>query len=321
MGGVKMSHRSHFTGLATPGRIRRGFTLVELLVVIAIIGILVALLLPAIQAAREAARRTQCTNHLKQIGVAIHNYHDTYNIMPPSYVNNGAEIMWGWGTLILPFMEQQALFDAIDPIRWGGGGGNPVHRADQNENLRVRIPGYRCPSDPMRSPTNPRFTGTGQAGASNYVISEGVAAYDTGARHTANAFADIMDGLSNTILASERDTSQATNNQHAGALWPGRQNSTAAVGFRSVYPPNWRGVNWDNNPTCIRYVIASEHPGGVNIVLCDGATRWMADSVESAFGGNCGDNTSDPVHKFFPTNNTVYQNLFNMRDGNTIGQF
>jgi hypothetical protein len=173
----------------------------------------------------------------------------------------------------------------------------------------------------MRSNTNPRWTGTGAAGASNYVISEGVAAYDTGARHTANAFADVMDGLSNTILASERDTSQAANNQHGGALWPGRQNTTASVGFRSVYPPNWRGVDWDNNPTCIRYVVASEHPGGVNMRALRRGDSLDGGLGRVAFGGNCGDNTSDPVHKFFPTNNTVYQNLFNMRDGNTIGQF
>ena len=316
-----MSHQSRFTNPATPRRLDRGFTLVELLVVIAIIGILVALLLPAIQAAREAARRTQCINHLKQIGVAMHNYHDTYNILPPSYVPSGPDVQWGWGLLILPFMENQALFDEIDPIRWGGGGGNPVHRASQNANLRVRIGSYRCPSDPYRPDTNPYFTGTGPAGASNYVVSEGVAAYDNGARHTANRFSDIVDGLSNTLLASERDTSQTPGNRHTGAIWPGRQNSTSATGFRSLYPPNWRGNNHWNNPTCIRYVIASEHPGGVNAVLCDGATRWLGDSIEAAYGGNCGDSTNDPVHKFFPRNNTVFQNLFNMRDGNSIGQF
>ncbi len=299
----------------------RGFTLVELLVVIAIIGILVALLLPAIQAAREAARRTQCSNHLKQIGLALQNYHDTYQILPPSYVNNGPDIKWGWGLLILPFMENQALFDNIDPIRWGGGGGNAVHRADQNEFLEEKIDSYRCPSDPMSRDTNPYFTGTGPAGASNYVISEGVAAYDTGASHTSHTFADIYDGLSNTILVGERDTSDIPGNEHAGAIWPGRQNSTSSVGFRSLYPPNYRGNDHWNNPGCIRYVLASEHPGGVLSVLCDGSTVWLADSIEAAYGGNCGDNTSDPVHKFFPTNNTVYQNLFNMRDGNSIGEY
>jgi len=309
----------HFTfvnGSTTRLGRRRAFTLVELLVVIAIIGILVALLLPAIQAAREAARRTQCNNHLKQIGIGLQNYHDTYRIFPPSYVNNGPEIMWGWGLLILPQMEHQALYDSIDPVTWGGGGGNPVHRADQNLNLQLKIPGYRCPSDPHRSDTNPYFAATGAGGASNYVISEGVASYDTGIQHTAHTMADIIDGTSNTILVGERDTYQ-----HAGAIWPGRQNSTAAVGFRSIYPPNWRGADHWNSPTCIRYVLSSEHSGGVNVVLCDGTVRWLGDSIEAAYGGNCGDNTTDPVHKFFPTNNFVYQNLFNMRDANSVGKF
>ncbi len=295
-------------------RYYNGFTLVELLVVIAIIGILIALLLPAVQAAREAARRTQCNNNLKQIGLALHNYHDTYKTMPPSYVNNGQEIRWGWGLLILPFIEQQPLFDAIDPVLYGGEGGNAVHRADQNANLTVRIDGYRCPSDPYRPDTNPYFTGTGRAGASNYVISEGVACYESS--HDVHAFADIVDGTSNTMLVGERDTFE-----HAGAIWPGRQNSTSAVGFRSVYPPNWLGNDHWNNPACIRYVLASEHPGGVNVVFCDGSVHFISETIEAAYGGNCGDNTTDPVHKWFPTNNYTYQKLFNMRDKLPVGTF
>jgi prepilin-type processing-associated H-X9-DG protein len=287
---------------------------VELLVVIAIIGILVALLLPAIQAARESSRRTQCNNNLKQIGVALQNYHDTYKILPPSYVDNGPEIRWGWGMLILPFMEQKALYDKIAPDVWGGGGGNPVHRADQNADLTVRIEGYRCPSDPYRPSTSSVFSATGQAGASNYVISEGVAAWDP--NHNAHRLADVLDGTSNTMLVGERDTYK-----HAGAIWPGRQNSTSSVGFRSLYPPSYQGVdNWDN-PTCIRYVLASEHPGGVNVVFCDGAVHWLSNSIEAQYGGNCGDNTTDPVHRFFPTNNFLYQKLFNMQDGQTVGKF
>ena len=91
---------------------RRGFTLVELLVVIAIIGILVALLLPAIQAAREAARRTQCNNNLKQVGVALHNYHDTYKVLPPGGLAGNPRL--SWNVLILPFIEQQALHALVN---------------------------------------------------------------------------------------------------------------------------------------------------------------------------------------------------------------
>ena len=91
---------------------RRAFTLVELLVVIAIIGILVALLLPAIQAAREAARRTQCSNNIKQIGIALQNFHDTYKKFPPAAGDDDTN-EWGWGTYLLSFMEQGVLYDQL----------------------------------------------------------------------------------------------------------------------------------------------------------------------------------------------------------------
>lgn len=141
----------------------RGFTLVELLVVIAIIGILVALLLPAIQAAREAARRTQCTNNLKQLGLAVHNYHDTHKTFPPGYINqfttvptdggtystalSTARSAWSWGAFILPAVEQGALYDQL-----GIGAGVRLRDAlspgDRLTLMQVPVPAFRCPSDP-----------------------------------------------------------------------------------------------------------------------------------------------------------------------------
>ncbi len=186
----------------------RGFTLVELLVVIAIIGILVGLLLPAVQAAREAARRMSCTNNLKQMGLALHNYHDTFGRLPPAgiYAKNVSSSSWSVQARLLPQLEQANLQNLID---WN------VAYSLQGNVSRMRVPTYLCPSEPKDTsrldptPTDPNFTHyplnyaanvgewfifspqTGTGGSGLFVI------------NGRTNLASVTDGTSNTLAFSE----------------------------------------------------------------------------------------------------------------------
>lgn len=159
---------THCSNAMPKGIGNKGFTLVELLVVIAIIGILIALLLPAVQAAREAARRMQCTNHVKQIVLAMHNYHDTNGKLPPGWIYwestasaprieaGGSRPWWGWGVFILPFTEQTALYNGLNPqertlqtLCRGNvvTGTTDTLTAEDRAYVQTYLSSFRCPSD------------------------------------------------------------------------------------------------------------------------------------------------------------------------------
>jgi prepilin-type N-terminal cleavage/methylation domain-containing protein len=202
-----------------PRACRSGFTLVELLVVIAIIGVLVALLLPAVQAAREAARRSQCANNLKQIGLALHNYHDVHLVFPPGIVDsnpgyNTTHQGWAdntnglaWSMLVLPFMEQGPLYDRVKSETSGfarhwqndfGWASAPIPAA------REGIPTYNCPSDTMHLINTKREN----FGKTNYLGNSGnSAAVDRRGIFWPNSavrIRDIRDGTANTAMVVER---------------------------------------------------------------------------------------------------------------------
>lgn len=262
---------------------KRGFTLVELLVVIAIIGILIALLLPAVQAARESARRNQCTNNLKQLGIAMQNFHDTYQQLP----GGSFSCCWGtWQMSILPFIEEEYLADlyTFSPKEINGSEVPvylPFYRYDSTDesrtppvrNLEVsqtRIQSLTCPSDePQVRPADGVALHNYVANYGNtdfYATTIGDVEYLGAPFELRNTnppppypkievrFREITDGLSKTLLASE--TVQGQNGDARGLTWWG-----FAAGFEAFDPPNSNTpdviqgiptpcVNQEPNPPC-----------------------------------------------------------------------
>jgi prepilin-type N-terminal cleavage/methylation domain-containing protein/prepilin-type processing-associated H-X9-DG protein len=300
----------------------RGFTLVELLVVIAIIGILVALLLPAIQAAREAARRSQCINNLKQVGIAFQNYHDVHKQLPIGAYSccNGT-----WQPAILPFIEEQQLADMYQILPKTEQFFNDDYRYDSEiltrtppirnyEVTQKRIATLTCPSDEPQVAIGGIY---GREGVTyhNYVANFGTTNHsgnptllgvgyfgspfigqDDGGnvRHNLVAkFKQISDGLSKTMLVSE--TVQGKEGDLRGLTWWGW-----AAGFETFVAPNGSDAdllqNKDyckkdvaSNPPCGPAVgpkfynaARSRHQGGVNVVMCDGSVQFVVDDVDLA---------------------------------------
>jgi prepilin-type N-terminal cleavage/methylation domain-containing protein len=277
---------------------RPGFTLVELLVVIAIIGILIALLLPAVQAAREAARRTQCTNNLKQAALAAHNYSDTYKMLPSAgYDSSRGHSFW---VALSPFMEQQAFYDRYDyNLGWNSGNNATL-------NSTVAMNTLLCPSCSVKyctlRPTN--YTthyygnmgpiGVNVANGLNYdkradlettngeIATQGVFTLGTSKKEI--TFAAITDGLSNTILLGEISWNKwkAFREYTLGILWQG-----ASVGATSYAQKN---IKWPINvglkSTSTVYsgfnnngAFGSQHPGGAIFSLCDGSVRFISETI------------------------------------------
>ena len=252
-----------------PSKIRHpksAFTLVELLVVITIIGILISLLLPAVQAAREAARRAQCGNNLRQIGIALHLYHDNCETFPVgsdrSRAGAGNENWYAhcWATAALPYLEQEALYNQYDhSVKWSDAKNASVVSTD----LSV----YLCPSSPMS------YKGAGAyAGVLGTLLSgmSSTAGWTSGVllgidwHPRSVSIAMIRDGTSNTILVAEDTHKTKSDGQWAN----GDQTFNEEEGVNSAL-----SLSSGNE-------IGSDHPGGAMSVFADGAVHWLAESTD-----------------------------------------
>ena len=232
--------------------LRRGFTLIELLVVIAIIAVLIALLLPAVQQAREAARRSQCKNNLKQLGLAMHNYHDVFNKFPPGYVDthsnystgnppnafsaNGA---WSWGAMILPYLDQAPIFNLlavgnIGPDSITSTTATDATTVNRRNALKTPLQALLCPSDTAPATNSTRTVNGLEVASSAYVAVNGnwhVVGDKNGTfspvdgksgptgsffRNSSVSLRDLTDGSSNTIFIGERAWKVKDSNPYSG---------------------------------------------------------------------------------------------------------
>lgn len=278
-------------------RIKSGFTLVELLVVIAIIGVLVALLLPAVQAAREAARRTSCKNNLKQLTLAVQNYASANTAIPTGVLYNNAispanDPRFSLQTRLLPFIEEQSVYDAINrKIGWD--------ELTNDETRKRRIDTFFCPSgrtdncvdfDPIAPPEfSTHFMGImgpkgiNPANGNAYpveTVDAGLGGFALGGAFLRNkkvTLKQFTDGLSKTLVLGEMSWDMGLHQPWCGGLSDGKQHTMTMKNIQ--YPLN--SVRFTSDPTIANDIsFGSEHAGGAHFGLGDGSVQFINEEIE-----------------------------------------
>ncbi|MBY0398176.1 MAG: DUF1559 domain-containing protein [Thermoleophilia bacterium] len=267
-------------------RTRRGFTLIELMVVIAIIAVLIGLLLPAVQSAREAARRIRCTNNLKQIGLALHNYHDVNNVLPMQGTFRVGSTFTGYSAQarILPYVEQGNLYNAVN---------FDVGFAAQPEICRMRVAVYRCPSDPIDR-TRP------DAGVDFYPTNYGVSigtwvAYDQETGQGGDGafgvnqrydFAAMADGLSQTLGVAEAKSfapALLDGGRPSAPFTPAPSTPAEVVAYGGTFDPDYCHTQWVSGRT-LQSALTTTFPPNTAITFVDGGRSFDVNWTNARFG-------------------------------------